>query len=330
MKQAIFRLDAGKKNGMGHLMRCRALADALHAQGVACTFACKIIDSEICLSPHRLHSIENEDEFLAISKSYQWIIVDHYEYSSEELYVLHKHPDSHLIVLDDMGNRGHLYADIIINPLAKARAFTSYQLSSRAQLLLGPEYCLLGESFQTVKLPAFETRNRIVITFGGSDVAGLTLPVIKAVADYDAITSYRIVVVTGAACADGPAIEKHCEQQHYQYRHNVQNMAELFSTARLAISAAGSTIFELACCAVPSVFAVVADNQWLAAREHSLLGWCRSVDCRKVQPVNELLQQAELLLTDNNLEQYSQTARKIVDAKGAGRVASRIIDLHNA
>ena len=327
MRRAIFRLDAGKKQGMGHLMRCRALADVLHSLGVECTFACKIIDSEICLTPHKLHSIENEDEFLDISKSWQWIIVDHYEYSSEEFYILNKHPNSHLIVLDDMGNRGHLYADVIINPLSKSRAFTSYQLLPKAELLLGPEYCLLGKAFQSAELTVFENRKNIVVSFGGSDVAGLTLPLLKALINYNIITAGEIIVVTGAACEQARQTEQFCKQQAYQYRHNVQNMAELFSSARLAISAAGSTLFELACCGVPAVLAVVADNQWLAAREHSSLGWCRSVDCRKDQSVDELLKQAQLLLADKQLQQYSQTARETVDSKGAERVANRIINL---
>ncbi len=327
MKQAIFRLDAGKNNGLGHLMRCRALADALHSLGVECTFACKIIDSDICLSPHRLHSIENEEEFLVLSKAYQWIIVDHYEYSSEELYVLYKHPDSHLIVLDDIGNRGHLYADLIINPLAKSRAFTSYQLSPEAQLLLGPEYCLLGDSFQKLKLPDFKQREHLVITFGGSDVSALSLPVAEALADFKPLSQLEVVVITGGAYVNVSVIEQYCVQHNYQHLHNVQNMAEVFSHAKVAISAAGSTIFELACCGVPSVFAVVADNQWLAAREHSALGWCRSIDCRKEKPVNKLLESAQSLVADENLEHLSQTARSIVDANGAQRVAAAIINL---
>ncbi len=327
MKQAIFRLDAGTKNGLGHLMRCRALADALHKLGVQCTFACKVTDSEICLTPHRLHSIDNEDEFLALSKQYQWIIVDHYEYSSEEFYVLQKHPNSFLIVMDDMGNRGHLYADIILNPIAKAKAFTSYKLSTEAKLLLGPAYCLLGESFQNLVLPDFKSRKQIVITFGGADVLGLTLPFITAISKHKIFAQYEIIVVTGAACGNLDAIETYCQQHNYYYRHNVQNMAELFSQARLAISTGGSTIFELACCGVPSVLAIVADNQWLAAREHSGYGWCRNIDCRKEKQIGQLAEHAKLLLEDKKLEQYSQIASNLVDARGAQRVAREILDI---
>ncbi len=320
MKQAVFRLDAGKQTGLGHLMRCLALAEALSQEGVECSFACKNIASDISVSPHRLITIQNEDEFFALSKSFELIIIDHYGYTSEELYILSRHKNSRLVVLDDEGNRGNLYADVIINPLLKSRAFTSYHLSADVHLLSGPEYCLLGGNFQELVYPDVTQRETIIITFGGADTAQLTLPVLKAITDSPIFKSFKILAVTGASCSQVDEIEQYCQQNNYIHKHNVKNMAQLFTSARLAISAAGSSIFELACCGVPAVLAIVADNQLFAAREHSALGWCRSVDCRTDRKIAELLKQAELLLAED-LEQLSQQARTLVDAGGAHRVA---------
>ena len=98
-------------------------------------------------------------------------------------------------------------------------------------------------------------------------------------------------------------------------------MANLFANARLAISAAGSTAFELACCGVPAVFAVVADNQLLSIMEQKQYGWCEVVDCREKNQPEELLLLAEKMLKTMPLETMSQKARSLIDGKGAERVA---------
>ena len=49
----LFRLDADSQIGTGHLMRCLAIADALHAQGGRCPFACRPLPTTL---QHKLHA----------------------------------------------------------------------------------------------------------------------------------------------------------------------------------------------------------------------------------------------------------------------------------
>ena len=60
-KKALFRLDSGGKYGLGHIMRSKALADALQRSGVECTFAVKTIHENDAVNPHQLIVINNED-----------------------------------------------------------------------------------------------------------------------------------------------------------------------------------------------------------------------------------------------------------------------------
>ena len=69
-KKALFRLDSGGKYGLGHIMRSKALADALRKIGVECTFAVKTIHANDAVNPHQLIIINNEDEFLSLPKHY--------------------------------------------------------------------------------------------------------------------------------------------------------------------------------------------------------------------------------------------------------------------
>lgn len=107
-------------------------------------------------------------------------------------------------------------------------------------------------------------------------------------------------------------------------------MADVFANARFALSAAGSTAFELARCGTPAVFAVVADNQLLSVKELCQHDWCTMVDCRDDNKVDELLAHAEKMLTTMPLEKMSRIAHTLVDGQGAERVASSIKQLVNA
>ncbi len=331
-KKALFRLDAGKQYGLGHLMRSMALADALSKQAIECTFAVKHIHDQHAIKPHYLLVIKSELEFLSLAEHYNIIIIDHYEYASELFYQLSKLMHSALIVIDDEANRGQLYADMIVNSLKQANLSVYKQQSPKAQLLLGWDYVLLGKHFAEQKMMAYKQRQSIIINFGGADVTSLTLPVLQQIKK-TLLSEFTIIVVTGAACQQHLAIEAYCQQQSFDYHHDVKNMALLLSRGALAIAAAGSSIFELAYCGVPSVLAVVADNQLLSCQEQQQYGWCTMVDCRRGDHSSEqataLLDKAQQMIHSGQLESYSKMARSLINGRGAERVAIEINQLCN-
>ena len=322
-KKALFRLDSGGKFGLGHVMRSKALADALLKIGIDSTFAVRIVHSDDAVNPHKVIIIHSEDDFLSLAKVYDVIIIDHYDYTTELFLKLSKLEQTHLVILDDECNRGNLYADLIINSVNQAKSLPYQSVAPKAQLLLGSDYILLNQAFTQMQCLDYEKRDLIVITFGGSDVTGLTLPVLIAIKN-TSLTHFKIIVITGAGCQNNEQIKTYCHQHSFAHYHNVKNMAEIFSKARFAISAAGSTTFELAYCGVPAVFAVVADNQLLSITEQSQHGWCEMVDCRRQNKVEELVQKAEQMIHSPQLKTLSQKVQLLVDGQGAERIASEI------
>jgi len=329
--KVLFRLDSGGHFGLGHIIRSKALADAFLSINTAknkieSTFVVKTIHSINAVKPHQLIQINSEQGFISLASSYDIIIVDHYDYTSDLFLQLSRIKKSILVVIDDECNRGNLYADVVVNSSGNAIKLPYKNVAARAKLLLGTRYVLLRQSFSQIICEPFEQRKSIIITFGGSDIKGLTLPVLKTITN-STLVNFQIIVVVGSGCKNLDKIEKYCLQQHFTYKHNVKNMAALFSTARFAISAAGSTIFELASCGVPSVFAVVADNQVLSATEQSQQGWCSIIDCRDENKVDELIHTAEKMINELPLIKMSNFALSQIDGKGAERVASIINEL---
>ncbi len=327
--KVLFRLDSGGQFGLGHIMRSKALADAfvkIEQDGarIESTFAVKKIHAIQDVIPHQLIFLDTEEEFVCLANFYDIIIIDHYDYTTDLFLQLSTIKKSILVVLDDECNRGNLYADIVvnpgINPTVNALAQEYKKVAAKAKLLLGAEYVLLRAFFNQLENQPLEQRQSIIITFGGSDITRLTIPVLKAIKN-SILKKHTIIVVTADGYQHLDEIKKFCFQQHFIHKHNVENMAALFSTAKFAISAAGSTVFELACCGVPAVFAVVADNQFISVKEQSKYGWCSVIDCREKNKADELVLTAEKMIIQLPLQQLSQTASSLIDGKGAERVA---------
>ena len=92
----------------------------------------------------------------------------------------------------------------------------------------------------------------------------------------------------------------------------------------IAISAAGSTLYELCAVGVPTVAYSLADNQIVATEEFERLGiMLNAGDCRTNTCFVENIEQFMNQLSDNKAlrEQLSSEMQKLVDGNGAERIA---------
>ncbi|MGB8840018.1 MAG: UDP-2,4-diacetamido-2,4,6-trideoxy-beta-L-altropyranose hydrolase, partial [Aliidongia sp.] len=95
--------------------------------------------------------------------------------------------------------------------------------------------------------------------------------------------------------------------------------------ARLAISAAGGTLAELAALRTPSLLVAVAENQQEAARLSPGHGWCLALDGRDADAVPRIVATALALWPDTpRLAAMSAAATGLVDGGGPGRVADAL------
>src|SRR3990172_7483038 len=133
--RVAFRVDASRKIGIGHFMRCLTLADALKKSGAKTRFVCRNLPEYLqdMLARHNhelallVHSSDAEqiDEldhsyFLGISQrqdaietlkavsdsSWDWFIVDHYAIDERHETVLRK-TATNIMVIDDIADRVH-------------------------------------------------------------------------------------------------------------------------------------------------------------------------------------------------------------------------------
>src|SRR5688572_29329297 len=78
----ILRLDASKRMGGGHLMRCSALAEALAKKGRRCVIAAAALEVR-APSSVKVTRLRGDDEHGELRRQFPegaaWLVVDHYE-----------------------------------------------------------------------------------------------------------------------------------------------------------------------------------------------------------------------------------------------------------
>lgn len=106
----------------------------------------------------------------------------------------------------------------------------------------------------------------------------------------------------------------------------VSNMAELMLNADFAIGAGGAATWERCAVGLPSIIIAVAENQLAVAKEVARRGAVYFAgELRQIDPLSLKAMLDDQLQATEALAAMSQCARRLVDAKGAARVAQQLL-----
>lgn len=349
----VIRADANSKIGMGHVMRCLSVADALVKRGEEVLFV-TADDTPVPLLtkkgiPYRVLHTDYADmeaelpelwEVLrelpqgaespeaALAQKNTSILVDSYYVTEKYLAALKKRIIT--IYMDD------IYAfsypvDMLINYniYGEEMGYEKDAAFADTKLLLGTEYVPLREEFSAAEQQRTAADGGILITTGGSDSFNLAGQLLMEAMKYDALKEKEYHVVSGSL---NPHIgEQQALAQKHENIHihcNVTNMAELMAESEVALSAGGSTLYELCAMGVPVIAFSFAENQerlvqTFVKRGIAQYGGNYRTDGNKM--IQNTIAGLETLLEDENLQtEYREKARTLVDGKGADRIAEAI------
>lgn len=271
-KTIIIRADGGTTLGMGHIMRCIALAEMLRPdykiifatqaseRGILELLA-QYSDRQILL-PASADMQEDAYALAAAGRPGQLIALDGYGFDEHyQRYLIQA--GFKLICIDDL-KRGHQYAHLIINH-AEGVIAADYQAEPYTRFCLGAGYCLLRNVFFEAgkRLTARPIRT-VFISMGAADINNLTAKNIGALLRIPDITG--IDVMAGAV---NPHLHTLRELQdslppgllllHVGLSQN--NLVELIKRADLAICPASTISMECAALGIPILSGFSADNQ---------------------------------------------------------------------
>lgn len=336
----LFRVDASRQIGTGHVMRCLSLADALSAMGAKVTFVCRQLPGHMTAEiQHRgyvVHLLEemstNTQDALATRKYVErdkvdWVVVDHYMLASDWEHVI-RGEGVKIMVIDDLADRAHdcdLLLDQNLHPDPDGRY--AGKVPATCVCLFGPPYALLGQQFSQARMrasPRNGTVQRLLLSFGGADATNETGKALRGIAQLAKWRSLTIDVVLGALNSHGDDIARVAQTIPGARVHtNVRNMAELMVNADVSFGGGGTTTWERCCLGVPTVVTIVAANQETSVRELDRRGVVRCLGlARTLTP--DAYEEALTSVREEEFNELSTRGMALVDGQGCLRVAERM------
>lgn len=337
-----FRLDANASVATGHMYRCISIARVLRKAGEECVFLLAQDENTNLLEKegfqyHILNiSWANWDEGAEVVK--EWIAKNRPSCLVADSYKVTKNFFARLI--DEVPI---LYLDDLCDTVYPVSAVIHYsewpgedtlrKLYDGTKVLTyaGMQYVPLREAFEQ---EAGEVRGyELMITTGGSDTYHVTLRVLDKLLQHPFWKAQQICVVMGRMNTDAEEILRMTKPfGNITVLQNISNMDEIMRNSRYAISACGTSIFELMASGVAFVCFGFSDDQVYFGERLEKFGnalWAGDAreDAQRVTDV--LLEKLEKLSSRPQEEIRRLTAdnRILMDGRGASRIAEIIMNL---
>ena len=274
------RVDANEHIASGHVMRCLSIAEALAELGVETLFFTSDYFAEemivkrgfgvVCLNNDWNDKDSELDQFVPLLQENHpdMLLVDSYQVT--ERYLTELHRIVKLAYIDDL-NAFDYTVDIVINYSVYAEEL---DYPPGKTYLLGMEYAPLRKQFdisEEVIERAIQDRRKnkqILITTGAADPYGVAEKIVREILKQPDLDEYLIAVVKGKFWDANVFVRDNIDalgdnaSERVIIREKVENMAELMLASSMAVSAGGSTLYELCACCVPTITFSYADNQF--------------------------------------------------------------------
>lgn len=332
-KTVYIRTDMNQIIATGHMMRCLSIADAVRQLGGDVIFLLADRQAEELLKSREykyyvLNSNWNcmEEELFSLIQIIQReqidrLFIDSYQVTYEYLKKLSNFVK--ITYMDDL----FLFDYPVNEIICYANYWREFQYKKEFYdtLYQGTQYVPLKKIFWQKKEKYIKSKiERILICSGGSDRYGVLESLLETLNN----EYIWIDVICGIYCE---SYEKLCERykgcKNIKILKAVTNIEKYMSEADLAISAGGTTLYELCAIGTPTISYAIADNQLGNVKkfhEDGIIPY--TGDVRKQDIIPNLLQYIKQYENPIIRQEKSQQMQQLVDGKGALRIAECLLN----
>jgi spore coat polysaccharide biosynthesis predicted glycosyltransferase SpsG len=257
--------------------------------------------------------------------------VDGLAFGAAYLRALVPHGDR-VLVVDDAAGREAYPVGFVLNQNAHADR-GAYRADETPRFLLGTDYVLLRREFVADPPPPVipERATHLLVTFGGADPAGVTKRVVRALAALppELRTGAEVRVIAGAANPDAEGLATEARRLEGRLaigvERGVTNMPALLTWADLAITAGGSTVWELARLGCPAIVIETVPVETMLAGGLARVGLGERLGHADTLEDATITESVARRMSDRAWRQHmSELGRRVVDGKGASRVVDAL------
>jgi spore coat polysaccharide biosynthesis predicted glycosyltransferase SpsG len=334
------RCDAGPVTGVGHLVRCVALAEELIRRGVAVHVLGELdgltwARQQLTGRGLPLHPAPATPADLAAAAGrlrLDAVVLDSYDL--DPAYAAALRADRRVVLAIVDGDLRGQRADVYVDQNLDAE-HAPVDLPEHAVRLAGLRYALLRDAVRRLRPEGPRPVRRsgtpkVVCFFGGTDAYRaapvLARRLVATAAGFDAVV---------VAADDGIRAELHALRtapgQTLTVIEPTDDLPRLVAGADLAVSASGTSTWELLCLGVPAALVWVVDNQWLGYRrviERDLaagLGRLQELGHDAAAARNATAVLRGLLTEADRRQALAERAWTTVDGRGVERVADELL-----
>lgn len=344
MKHIYIRVDGNEIIATGHVMRCLSIAEQLRKEGAEVTFVvaddrpCALIE-EKGFEADVLHTIWNDldketehiCEYVEVN-DVELLLLDSYFVTKEYLQNLSQR--TRIIYIDDL-NQFIYPVHTVINYGAFVNQelyYTAYQAAGqKTHFLLGGAYVPLREEFMLKPYKVQKFVQNVLITTGGTDQLNVAGHLLNTIIENRELMRLKYHVIAGCFNQNKEALQLLAGKYPNIYIHeNVVHMSDWMRRCDVAISAAGTTTYELCACGIPTVCLEIADNQEGAAiwEKYNYMQYAGNAYKDMEACVDNCIKALCMYIDNFELREYrSDHMQTLVDGNGAKRIAKYIANI---
>jgi len=355
----LFRVDASKKIGYGHAMRCLTLAEGLRDKGAVVEFITRPhlgnLNEYINSRGFKFYSLStlnltysqqnlsvygqllgvsqdtDADETIKVIKKItqpDWLVIDNYALDDTWEKQLRPYVNK-IMVIDDLANRNH-ECDLLLDQNLFEDLSVRYQkrVSEGCVQLLGPQYALLQPEYSQLHKNAKPRRQplkNLLVFFGGidqHDLTGLTLAALRNVnMSFDSVD-----VVVSRQSENYNKIKNQVDNSlNMQLHSDLPSLAHLMMKADFSVGAGGSTNWERLCLGLPSLVVTLAENQKPVSRSlHNmgLIQWIGDVESIQLDCIKSAV---EKIVFIKKIYDWSEHCINVCSGDGVNNVIDKLL-----
>lgn len=345
-RKIYVRVDGNEIIATGHVMRCLSVAEQLRKLNMEVIFVVAD-DRPRELIEGRGFSVDVLDSVWNEMDSETEKMIDYIHDNQVQILLL----DSYYVTKDYLQNLSRYTKIVYIDDLCtfdySVHTIVHYYVFGDEQhyirmyeemgnkdipvLLCGGIYIPLREEFMYRPYPLQSEAKKVLITTGGTDQLNVAGNILESVILDDFCMELEYHVIVGCFNQNKEHLYALSERHSNIYLHeNVTNMSEWMRSCDIAISAGGTTLYELCACGIPTICLEIAANQEgaIAWEQRDYMTYagnaCKDMnDCvtRCIEGVQQYMQNYELR------KRRSRRMQELVDGNGARRIAEYIATL---
>lgn len=335
MRNIAIYAETGESVGLGHLIRCSAIAEELCKKNKVMLLTSKGFNvSAFCVENIRYLQIvspRKSNEMFMVSlknilekEDIEIVLLDSYYITYKILFEINK---CYKLVVFDGNCKYPANVDMVINYTLKAnREIYIQHYDRKVMLAIGCEYFPLRASFRQTDPISIEKKvKNIFVSVGASSVSIEIIRLFLLIKEID--EDLNIYAAGDKKLHDLGEIKK---DKKIHLFSNIKDIEIIMKKCDVAVTAAGTTIYELMFLGIPTVTFAIAENQLSNKHIKNILLWCGLIDIAadKYQwnKYKKIIQDRLCILLESYdvRKKMSEDGMRFIDGLGAVRIAGLI------